>query len=63
MITPLTTILEAYGDAELESGKLPKVIDDWLVGQIAAGKDTEEIRKALTLTENEKAEVSEESNA
>jgi hypothetical protein len=63
MSTTLTTTVEAYGDAELESGKLPKVIDDWLVGQIAAGKDTEEIRKALTLTENEKAEVSEESDA
>lgn len=62
-MTTLTAIVEAYGDAELESGKLPKVIDDWLVGQIAAGKDTEEIRKALTLTENEKAEVSKGNDA
>ncbi|BEJ11383.1 hypothetical protein CspHIS471_0108050 [Cutaneotrichosporon sp. HIS471] len=46
---------DAYADDELESGRLPKVIDEWLVAQIHAGKDTDEIRRALMMPEDEKA--------
>ncbi|GMK54775.1 hypothetical protein CspeluHIS016_0113610 [Cutaneotrichosporon spelunceum] len=46
---------DAYADDELESGRLPKVIDEWLVSQIQAGKDTDEIRRALMMPEDEKA--------
>ncbi|CAK9785989.1 hypothetical protein CC85DRAFT_285681 [Cutaneotrichosporon oleaginosum] len=45
---------DAYADDELESGRLPKVIDEWLVAQIQAGKDTDEIRRALMMPEDEK---------
>jgi hypothetical protein len=47
---------DAYADDELESGRLPKVIDEWLVAQIEAGKDTDEIRRSLMMTDEEKAE-------
>ncbi|KAL1409967.1 hypothetical protein Q8F55_003966 [Vanrija albida] len=46
---------DAYADDELESGRLPKVIDEWLVAQIQAGKDTDEIRRSLTMTDEEKS--------
>lgn len=45
---------DAYADDELESGRLPKVIDEWLVAQIEAGKDTDEIRRSLMMTDDEK---------
>lgn len=45
---------DAYADDELESGRLPKVIDEWLVAQIQAGKDTDEIRRSLMMTDEEK---------
>jgi hypothetical protein len=45
---------DAYADDELESGRLPKIIDEWLVAQIQAGKDTDEIRRALMMPEDEK---------
>jgi hypothetical protein len=47
---------DAYADDELESGRLPKVIDEWLVAQISAGKDTDEIRRSLMMTDDEKAD-------
>lgn len=46
---------DAYADDELESGRLPKVIDEWLVAQIEAGKDTDAIRRSLMMTEEEKS--------
>lgn len=49
---------DPFGEDELESGRLPKIIDDWLIAQIHAGKDTEAIRKVLSMSEEEKEEVS-----
>jgi hypothetical protein len=40
---------------------LPKVVDDWIVVQIQAGRAPEEIRKLLHMTEEEKDAVSSES--
>jgi hypothetical protein len=51
-------MVDPYATGEYDSGRLPKVVDDWLVAQIHAGKDTDEIRKMLSLTEEEKQEVS-----
>lgn len=45
---------DAYAEDELESGRLPKVIDEWLVSQIQQGKDTDQIRRALMMPEEEK---------
>ena len=49
--------LDPFAEDELESGRLPKIIDAWLNAQIEAGKDTESIRKLLQMTDEEKAEV------
>lgn len=46
----------AFDDHEQESGRLPKVIDEWLVAQIQAGKDTDDIRRALIKAEENKEE-------
>lgn len=47
---------DAFDEHELESGRLPKVIDEWLVAQIQAGKDTDDIRRALIKAEEDKEE-------
>ncbi|KAL7418310.1 hypothetical protein Q5752_006768 [Cryptotrichosporon argae] len=46
---------DAFAREELENGRLPKVIDDWLVKQIASGKSLDEIRRLLNLPEETKA--------
>ncbi|ORX40698.1 hypothetical protein BD324DRAFT_654461 [Kockovaella imperatae] len=45
---------ELFSDAEHQSGRLPSVIDDWLVKQIEAGKEIDEIRRVLSIPETEK---------
>lgn len=42
----------------MDTGRLPKVVDDWLIAQIDAGKDTDEIRQMLSISEEAKQEVS-----
>jgi hypothetical protein len=37
---------------------VPKVVDDWLITQIEAGKDMDDLRKILNISEDAKAEVS-----
>ena len=54
----LAHVTDPFADDELDSGRLPKVVDDWLVAQIKAGKDTDAIRKVLNISEEEKTEAS-----
>jgi hypothetical protein len=41
----------------MESSRLPRVVDEWVVNQIHAGKSPEEIRRMLTVSDEVKAEV------
>ncbi|GFZ48565.1 hypothetical protein JCM24511_06313 [Saitozyma sp. JCM 24511] len=45
---------DPFTEGEHDTGRLPKVVDDWIVVQIQAGKAPEEIRKLLHMTEEEK---------
>lgn len=49
---------DPFGEGEIDTGRLPKVVDDWLIAQIDAGKDTDEIRQMLSISEEAKQEVS-----
>lgn len=54
----LLTWVDPFAENEHNSGRLPKVIDDWLVSQIEAGRDTDSIRKLLQMSEEDKQAVS-----
>ena len=54
----LRVLADPFAENELESGRLPKIIDDWLTAQIQAGLDTDSIRRLLQMTDDEKEEVS-----
>lgn len=43
---------------DLQGSRLPPDVDAWLVRQIEAGKDTEEIRKLLEMSPADKEDVS-----
>ncbi|WWD19538.1 hypothetical protein CI109_103999 [Kwoniella shandongensis] len=45
---------DPFTEFETDGGRLPKVIDDWLNTQIEAGKTLDDIRKVLTMTDEEK---------
>lgn len=49
--------VDPFAPDELESSRLPRVVDEWVVRQIKAGKTMDEIKKMVTVTEEEKAEV------
>jgi hypothetical protein len=51
-------IVDPFASEELEAGRLPKVVDDWLNDQIRAGLTVDEIRRKLEFTEEDKEEVS-----
>ena len=51
-------MLDPFAENIPEAGKLPKIIDEWLVQQVVDGKDTEAIMRSLQLSEEEKARVS-----
>ncbi len=50
--------IDPFSDTELDTGRLPKIVDDWLIEQINKGKDTDEIRAMLSISEEAKEEVS-----
>ncbi|WVW86052.1 hypothetical protein I302_108090 [Kwoniella bestiolae CBS 10118] len=45
---------DPFSDADLEGGRLPKSIDNWLTKQIEVGKSLDDIRKVLSIPEEEK---------
>lgn len=47
---------DPFATDEMETSRLPRVVDEWVVAQITAGKSPEEIRALLNVTEEEKAE-------
>lgn len=49
---------EPFDQAEAVVSRVPKVVDDWLITQIEAGKDMDYLRKILNISEDAKAEVS-----
>lgn len=48
---------DPFSEEELDTGRVPKVVDDWLVEQIRKGKDTDEIRAMLSIPDVAKQEV------
>jgi hypothetical protein len=48
---------DPFTEGEHDAGRLPKVIDDWIVVQIQAGRAPEEIRKLLHMTQEEQDAV------
>jgi len=50
-------MIDPFASEELEAGRLPKVVDDWLNDQIRAGLTVDEIRRKLEFTEEDKEEV------
>lgn len=48
---------DPFASDEMESSRLPRVVDEWVVNQIHAGKSPEEIRRMLTVSDEVKAEV------
>jgi hypothetical protein len=48
---------DPYAEGEHDTGRLPKIIDDWIVSQIQAGKGPEDIRRLLQMTPEEKDAV------
>lgn len=51
-------MIDPFASEELEAGRLPKVVDDWLNEQIRAGATVDEIRRKLEYSEEDKEEVS-----
>ena len=51
-------MIDPFASEELEAGRLPKVVDDWLNEQIRAGLTVDEIRRKLEFSEEDKEEVS-----
>ncbi|ORY26694.1 hypothetical protein BCR39DRAFT_540463 [Naematelia encephala] len=50
---------DPFAEDEWDTGKLPRVVDDWLMEMIAKGKDLAQIKAALTITEEEKHQLME----
>ena len=49
--------LDPFASAELEAGRLPKVVDDWLNQQIMHGFTVDQIRAKLEMPTEAKEEV------
>lgn len=54
--SPLTT--DPFSSEQVEAGRLPKVVDDWLNEQILAGETVDSIRRKLDMMPHIKEEVS-----
>lgn len=52
------TRTDPFASAELEAGRLPKVVDDWLNQQILDGFTVDQIRAKLDMSPEDKEEVS-----
>ena len=52
----LTT--DPFSSEQVEAGRLPKVVDDWLNEQILAGETVDSIRRKLDMMPHIKEEVS-----
>lgn len=53
----VTDRVDPFASAELEAGRLPKVVDDWLNQQILDGFTVDQIRAKLELSPEAKEEV------
>ncbi|EIW72270.1 hypothetical protein M231_04954 [Tremella mesenterica] len=49
---------DPFAEEQREGGRLPKILDDWLIAQVNAGKDTESIMKLLQMSDEEKQDFS-----
>jgi hypothetical protein len=54
----ISLMIDPFASEELEAGRLPKVVDDWLTEQIEAGESVDSIRKKLDMKPEDKEEVS-----
>jgi hypothetical protein len=50
--------IDPFSSEQVEAGRLPKVVDDWLNDQILAGESVESIRRKLDMRPDTKQEVS-----
>lgn len=53
-----TNETDPFASAELQAGRLPKVVDDWLNLQIQHGFTVDQIRAKLELTPEDREAVS-----
>jgi hypothetical protein len=53
-----TLTVDPFSSEQVEAGRLPKVVDDWLNDQILAGESVESIRRKLDMRPDTKQEVS-----
>lgn len=54
----MTDHTDPFASAELEAGRLPKIVDEWLNEQVRQGATVDDIRNKLDMTDAERREVS-----